>query len=132
MKKKSKNARLKRKNEFRFHKVEKKTKRGRIRKIMHPSYIFLEKGNVYIYVTITHSKEVEGYVLTKLIQNPDPSDNQDAYVVLDVRQDIKSSFGARRIGWFIVKDDENLIRKLFDDQKEKDGSPSTSDDESSR
>ena len=99
---------------------------------MHPSYIFLEKGNVYIYVTITHSKEVEGYVLTKLIQNPDPSDNQDAYVVLDVRQDIKSSFGARRIGWFIVKDDENLIRKLFDDQKEKDGSPSTSDDESSR
>ncbi len=132
MKKKSKNARLKRKNEFRFHNVEKKTKRGRIRKIMHPSYIFLEKGNVYIYVTITHSKEVEGYVLTKLTQNPDPNDNQDAYVVLDVRQDIKSSFGARRIGWFIVKDDENLIRKLFDDQKEKDGSPSTSDDESSR
>ena len=132
MKKKSKNARLKRRNEFRFHKVEFKTDKGRILKIMHPSYVFLEKGNTYIYVTITHSKEVEEYTLLKLTQNPNPEDNQDAYIILDIRQDIKSSFGARRIGWLILKDDENIVRHFFNSQKEKDDSPSTSDDESSR
>ena len=132
MKKKSKNARLKRKNEFRTHKVEIITKKGRIKKIDHPVYVFLEKGNIYIYVSITHSSKVEDYIVVKLGRNPNPHDPSNAYVVLDVRCDTKSSFGGIRRGWSINEIDEKMIRNLFEGQKEKDDSPSTSNDCSSR
>ena len=47
MKRKSKNAFVKKKKEFRYHKVEAITKSGNKKNIWHPSYVFLEKGNVY-------------------------------------------------------------------------------------
>ena len=119
MKKKSKKARLKRKNEFRFHKVEVTTKKGRIRKISHPAYVFLEKGNIYIYVSTTHSKGVEGYMLIKMKKNPNPHDTRDTYIVLDVREDIKSAFGSKEEDWEIDKDDESVVRSLYVSKKKR-------------
>ena len=136
MKKKSKKARLKRKKEFRFHVVEVITRKGRKKNVRHPAYVFLEKGNLYIYVIVTHQKRVRDYMVIKLEKNPNPEDTTNAYVVMDVQKDLKSSFSERYSKWSITDKDDQLIRKFFDsvedDQKEKDDPPSTSNDESSR
>ena len=136
MKKKSKNARLKRKNEFRFHKVEIITKKGRKKNIKHPAYVFLEQGNLFIYVIITHSKKVKNYMMIQLAKNPNPEDEKNAYVVMDIKKDVKPAFSQRYRKWSITEEDDQIIRNFFDsekdDKKEKDDSPSTSDDESSR
>lgn len=109
MKKKSKHARLKRKNEFRFHKVEFKTKGGKNYYILHPSYVFLEKGNIYIYVTITHSNHVEGLLVVKLRENPNPIDERDSFRVVEIREDTKDKFGRRIQGWKINELDREDI-----------------------
>lgn len=109
---KKKSTQLKKRNEFRFKAVNVKTPIGRIKKIKHPAYVFYEKGNLYIYVTITHSSAVNDYLVIKLQKNPNPNDNKDAYVVLDVRTDIKSSFGARHKDWKISSFDEQMIRNF--------------------
>ncbi len=54
------------KKEFRFIPTNYVNKGGRIIKISHPAYIFLQKGEVYVYVTITHSNSVDNLTLFKL------------------------------------------------------------------
>lgn len=116
MKKKSKHARLKRKNEFRFHRVEVKNKKGTTTIIMHPSYVFLEKGNVYIYVTITHSNHVQGLLVVKLRKNPNPLDKNDSYRVVEIREDRKNRFGRRILGWSM----DNLDKEdIFEEYKKR-------------
>ncbi len=113
MKKKSRHAQLKRAHEFRYHSVLTKNRNGKSLKISHPSYVFLKKGNVYIYVTITHSSKVEDYVVIKLRKNPNPKDKKDAYYVVDVKQDTKDRFGRRHDDWKIDIQDDIDIRKKF-------------------
>lgn len=117
--KKRKNARLKRKNEFRYHNVIVHSRNGRTRKIKHPSYIFLEKGNIYIFVTITHSSKINDLKIIKLNKNPNPKDKRDSYVVLVIQTDIKSSFGVRHANWKIDVRDEELIREFYNTEKDK-------------
>lgn len=113
MKKKSRHAPLRRRREFRFHDVLAINKRGKSFKFDHPAYVFLEKGNIYIYVTITHSKSVENHLVIKLRKNPNPKDNKDAYYVAEVKEDIKSEFGRVRSDWKIDPLDDQDIRKLY-------------------
>lgn len=84
MKKKSKNAHLKRKKEFRLRKINVGNK-----KIKHPAYVFLEMGNVYIFVNLTHSKEIKNKIVLKLKKNPNPKDNADSYYVEENHEDTK-------------------------------------------
>ncbi len=130
MKSKSKNAPLKRKHEFRFYKILAKSKTGRTVKIDHPAYIFLEKGNIYIFVTITHSEHVAGHVLVKLTKNPNPGDNSDSFWVAQVRYDTKDKFGKRHDDWEIDNVDDKIIRDFF--EKEKDDSASDFSDTSAQ
>ena len=116
MKKKNKHVRLKRKNEFRFHKVEVKTKKGTFLRIKHPSYILLESGNVYIYVTLTHSNHVKDHMVIKLRKNPNPNDARDAYRVVEFREDTRDRFGKRMRGWKIDSLDKDDI---FDEYKKR-------------
>ena len=117
MKKKSKHARYKRKNEFRFHAIKqvghKKIKR-------HPTYIFLEKGNLFIYVIITHSSKVNNYIMIKLRKNPDPKDKSDSYYVAEIKADTKDTFSANKAKWTIDPNDEKEIREMFEKTKKDD------------
>lgn len=113
MKRKSRKASLKRKHEFRYHNVESKNKRGRRVNIKHPAYIFLEKGNLYIYVIITHSNIVENYLVVRLRRNPNFKDKTLSYYVADVKEDTKDRFGKRHDDWEIDPLDDKDIRKLY-------------------
>ena len=108
---------MKRKKDIRFHVVIISNKKGRIRKLSHPTYIFLEKGNIYFYVVITHSKKVKGFVPIKLKRNPNPSDKRDAYFNPEFKEDTKDRFGRRHDDWSIDIADDQLIRQLFDENK---------------
>ena len=109
MKKKSKKAILKSRKQFRFKKIMIKGN-----KIMrHPAYIFYEKGNVYIYVNITHSSIVNGKIVIKLRKNPNPNDKDNSYYVEEIREDTKDSFGKRLHGWKLNSLDDAEIRELY-------------------
>ena len=114
MKKKSKHAMFERRKEFRFHKVLITNKRKKTISIKHPSYVFLKKGNVYIFVTITHSNKVDGKVLVELRHNPDPNDKRKAYWVTEVKKDTKDTFGRREDKWKMDPEDDKDIREKYE------------------
>ena len=113
MKKKSKYAVAKKKKEFRFHGISIKKPNGVIYDLLHPTFVFLEKGNQYYYMTITHSDRVNGFIVIKLKKNPNPCDQKDSYIVLDVRFDTKDRFSAKRNNWKIDDEDDQIIRDAY-------------------
>lgn len=113
MKRKSKRQNVKKKKEFRFHQVETINSQGKMIKIWHPSYIFLEKGNVYIYVSITHSNAVEEFVVIELRENPNPKDKRNSFWIAKIKEDTKDRFGKRRKGWKINELDDQDIRNKY-------------------
>ena len=117
MKKKSKHAKLQRKSEFRFHKIEVATKSNKIKKTWHPAYVFLEKGNIFIYVSITHSDSVNNTLLIKLKKNPNPKDKTDSYYLEEIKEDTEDRFGRKKADWEIDSFDDHQIRKLFKNKK---------------
>ena len=90
-----------------------RNKKGKQLKINHPSYIFLQKGNEFIYVTITHSNHVPNRTVIKFRKNPNPDDSKDAYFVVEIKQDTMDRFGKRHDDWSIDPLDDEKIRKLY-------------------
>lgn len=117
MKKKSRKQSLKRRHEFRYYNRMSINKRGRMIRYRHPAYVFLEKGNLYIFVTITHSNSVENHLVVKLEKNPNPEDKKDAYYVAEVKQDTKDRFRKRLSNWKISESDDKAIRLFFEKEK---------------
>jgi len=117
MKSKSKHAPLKRKKEFRSYGVYIKNRRGKLIKYAHPAFVFLEKGNVYFFVTITHSNTVTDHLVIQLHKNPNPNDKNKAFWVADIREDTKDRFGKKRSDWKIDPLDDKAIRELFEKEK---------------
>ena len=113
MKKRFRKAQLRRKHEFRYYNSLVINRRGQKVKFRHPAYIFLEKGNLFIFVTITHSKTVPNKIVVELRKNPNPSDKRIAYYVADIKEDTKDRFRRRREGWSMDPEDDNAIRDLF-------------------
>ena len=113
MKRKSKNQQIKKKKEFRFHNIELNNINGVKTKIRHPTYVFLEKGNIYIYISITHSSSVENKIVIKLRKNPNPKDNKDSYWVVDVKEDTKDTFSKRQKEWSMDDEDDADIRAEY-------------------
>ena len=109
MKSKSKHAQPKRKKEFRFKSIS----ISKNKKMRHPAYVFLEKGNIYIYVNLTHSNNIDGKVIIKLSKNPDPNDKRDSYFIEEIHEDTKDNFGRRLLGWEMDPIDDQIIRKLY-------------------
>lgn len=118
MKSKDRKANPKRKKEFRFHKTRIENSKKKI--IRHPAYIFMEKGNVYIFVTLTHSNKVGDYLVIKLRQNPDPTDSRDSYYVAEIQTDTKDAFSKNKANWKMNELDDQDIRKLFDSKRKDD------------
>lgn len=114
MKKKNKHAQLKRRKEFKFHNVELVSHQGKEKNLRHPPYVFLEKGNIYIYVTITHSNNVPDNIVIKLRKNPNPADQREAYRVVEIKSDTKDNFGRREIGWKMDDQDDDDIRSEYE------------------
>ena len=113
MKKKSNQQKTKKKNEFRYHNVILIRSDGHKIKVRHPAYIFLEKGNLYIYVSITHSNKVENLITIKLRRNPNPQDKLDSYRIVGIKEDTKDKFGRREQDWSIDVEDEQDIRDEY-------------------
>lgn len=118
MKNKSKNAKIKRRKDFKYHGVTIKTKRGKQRKIYHPAYVFLEKGKIYIYVSLTHSEQVGKYLMIKLKRNPNPKDDKESYIIADIKEDTKDRFRKTEKGWKLDEEDDELIRSLYKNKKD--------------
>ena len=112
MKRKTKKQTIKKKKEFRYHNIVTFNKRGKKIKIRHPTYVFLEKGNIYVYVSITHSSEIKGTILIKLRKNPNPKDKRESYWVAKIKNDRKDTFGKREKNWKINPQDDEDIRNL--------------------
>ena len=117
MKKKNKNAIIRKKKEFRYHKVKVKNKSGKEIDIKHPCYIFLQIGNIYIYVSLTHSSSINGLILIELRENPNSLDLRKSYWIQEIKADLKSTFTKVLKKWKINKDDDADIRKLFDKKR---------------
>lgn len=117
MKKKNKNATIRKKKEFRYHKVKVKNKSGKDIDIKHPCYIFLQIGNIYIYVSLTHSSNINGLILIELRENPNSLDLRKSYWIQEIKADLKSTFTKVLKKWKINKDDDADIRNLFDKKR---------------
>ena len=117
MKTKNKKVVAKRRKDFKYHGVLTKNLKGKTKKLFHPAYVFLEKGNVYIYVSLTHSEKIGKCLLIKLKRNPNPKDNKDSYFIAEVKEDTKDRFGHTEKDWEIDPEDDALIRKLYKNEK---------------
>ena len=113
MKRKSKRQITKKKNEFRYHNVIVINQFGKETKIRHPTYIFLEKGNIYIYVSITHSNDIENHMVIKLRKNPNPKDKCLSFWIVEIKRDTKDRFGRKQKDWKINIEDEKDIREEY-------------------
>ena len=111
------NNKLRKKKEIRLHDVCLITIDNKKIYIKHPAYIFLENDNVYIYVTITHSRNVKGFLTIKLRKNPNPKDKKESYWVAEIRQDTKNAFTKVKSDWSVDELDDKDIRGFFDEQK---------------
>lgn len=112
MKKKNKHTLSKKKKEFRFRNVEILERDDSI-KIRHPAYIIVQKGNIYIYVTLTHSSNIDNKLVIELRQNPNPKDSKKSFYVAEIKEDIKDKFGRRLKDWKINELDDIEIRCLY-------------------
>ena len=110
MKRKNKNAFHKKKKEFRFHNVIVQKHNGKT-KIRHPAYIFLEEGNLYIYVSLTHSQNVDEHIVITLKENP--NDERNSYWIAEIKEDLKSSFSRKQQDWKMSTEDDEKIREFF-------------------
>ncbi len=125
MKSKNKNAIARKKKEFRFHKIEMISNNKKISFGWHPAYVFLEKGNIYIYVSVTHSNSIKNGLVVKLKKNPNPKDIRDSYYVCEIKEDTKDRFRRRREGWLMDEEDDDAIRKLYQKLKKDDSADRT-------
>ena len=95
---------IKKKNEFR----RKNMKDGK----GHPTYIFAQQGDDYIFLGITHSNVTNGVRNIKLKKNPNPKENRDSYVRPKAEKHNKASFGKKLQGWRFSDGDKETVRKL--------------------
>ena len=114
MKSKSKNQIVRKRKEFRYHNVEIVNNNGTITRIRHPSYVFLEKGNIYIYISITHSDNVENSIVIKLRKNPNPNDKRESYRIAEIKEDTKDRFNRNLKKWVMDIEDDKDIRKEYE------------------
>lgn len=105
------------KKEFRFIPTPYINSRGQIIELKHPAYIFLQKGRICVYVTITHSKKIRGLLLIKLKKNPNPQDKQEAFWVAKIKRGNIKHFGRRKNKWLIDDNDDLKIRDFFDKKR---------------
>ena len=112
MKPKSKKQIIKKIKQFRYHNVLVLKGKRKI-KIRHPAYAFLKRGNINIYVILTHSSTILGKKLIRLKKNPNPNDARPTFFVEEFLKDTTDRFGKSLNKWIISEEDDLLIRKRY-------------------
>ena len=93
---------VEKRDEFRTHKIN-----------GHPSYIYEKVGNRYKYLGVTHSKITQGTKNIELDQNPNPKDDQKAYVRPAPKQDkVKKFKNSPLKNWKMGESDKKKIKPL--------------------
>ena len=110
MKKKNKKTTPRKKKEFRYYSINVLDGNKNL-KIRHPAYIFLKKGNVLTFVSITHSSKIKNKIVVKLRKNPNPKDFRDLYWIKEIKYDTIDRFSKRNNGWKMNDLDDQDIRE---------------------
>ena len=113
MKQKKKKQVIKKRKDFRYHKTNFISKKGKRLSIRHPAYVFYEKGNVFIFILLTHSSDVKDKIVIMLKKNPNPKDKRDSYRIKGFYEDTKDNFGHRQKGWKMSNEDDIEIRDEY-------------------
>lgn len=99
---KVKNKREIKKDEFRTYK-----------KTQHPTYIYAKVGNEFKYIGITHSTITRNIKNIQLDKNPNPYDNQTAYVHPYSGMDKVNMFKKKKNNWKMSNQDKSKLKKYF-------------------
>ena len=78
----------------------------------HPTYIYAQVGNEFIFVGITHAKITDGIKNIQLERNPNPKDKRPSYMRPFADKKHKSSFGKKLKGWKLTENDKKKALKL--------------------
>lgn len=98
-------------NEFRKH--GNKSSQG------HPAYVFVRKGKTYNCIGITHSGKTRGLRNIELEKNPDPMDDEKAYLHPRVKSDRISNFGPALKNWKFTDNDKIQAEKIINSKTTK-------------
>ena len=78
----------------------------------HPTHIYAQKGDKYIFIEITHAEITEGVKNIPLEKNPEPGNKSQAYIRPHSNEAHKSSFGAKLKGWFFSDNDKKKVERI--------------------
>ncbi len=93
-------------SEFRFNKKRK-----------HPAYVFKKKNGKYHSLSITHSSKTHRKKNIPLYKNPNPNDEEKAYVVTKICVDDISVFDKPKKKWKFHTYDRRNIKRLKKSKK---------------
>ena len=75
----------------------------------HTAIVYFKKGHKYLYISLTHSKRVNGVSTLPLDKNPNPLDGSVAYFIPTPLTEHKREFRIKLEDWKISKSD---LKKL--------------------
>lgn len=87
----------------------------------HPSYVFDEEGNKYKILGITGSPTTNGVLNVKLKKNPEPNNNDDAFVHTQPSEIKKGVRNKKLKGWKFSEEDKKRVNAIIDKHSEKKG-----------
>ena len=84
----------------------------------HPTYIYKKVGDRYYFIGITHSEITQRTKNIKLDVNPNPDDPRDSYARPFSSEDNVDSFGSKKKGWKLSKQDKKIINIIKKNHKQ--------------
>lgn len=78
----------------------------------HPTHIYAQKGDKYVFIGITHAEITEGVKNIPLEKNPEPGKTEQSYIRPNPAEAHKSSFGAKLKGWFFSNNDKKKVEEI--------------------
>ena len=81
----------------------------------HPQYVWGEKGKDYLTIGITSSDK--GTI--ELTRNPEPNNEQKAYINPGVNKINKGIQNEKKKGWSLANEDKKIVNQIIDDYKNK-------------
>lgn len=89
----------------------------------HNGYLITKNGSgenaEFGYVSITHREKTNHKKNVKLVQNPNPSDNEKSYAVNKAKQAKAKELGEQKDGWKFNKKDKKTLKNIFNKKKKK-------------
>ena len=106
------------------NKKNKKNPRNEFRKLNsmevrgHPTYIYAKEGNSYNFIGITHAEITSGVKNIPLSKNPEPNNQQKAYLRPCAKKERTKLFGKRLSNWKFADSDKVVVKGIIDNGKQ--------------